>query len=116
MFPANLTARSTVKEIAVLDKITDWMQVNGDAIYATRPWKISGEGPNTVKSGSFQGDSVSKLGVKDVRFTRNESQHRGLRNRAWLANRAVRRAVCSGGMLPCCRSAIRIAAREIDDR
>ncbi len=61
------------KEIAVLDKITDWMQANGEAIYATRPWKISGEGPNTVKSGSFQGNSVSALGVKDVRFTRNKA-------------------------------------------
>jgi len=61
------------KEIAVLDKITDWMQVNGEAIYSTRPWKVSGEGPDTVKSGSFQGDSISKLGVKDIRFTRNKT-------------------------------------------
>jgi alpha-L-fucosidase len=63
------------KEIAILDKITDWMQVNGEAIYATRPWKISGEGPNTVKSGSFEGNSVSKLGEKDIRFTRNKANN-----------------------------------------
>ncbi len=63
------------REIAVLDKITDWMQVNGEAIYATRPWKISGEGPNTVKSGSFEGNSVSKLGEKDIRFTRNKANN-----------------------------------------
>jgi alpha-L-fucosidase len=62
------------KEIAILDKITDWMQVNGEAIYATRPWNISGEGPNAVKSGSFQGNSVSSLGVKDIRFTRNKAK------------------------------------------
>ncbi|MGB6744801.1 MAG: alpha-L-fucosidase, partial [Terracidiphilus sp.] len=61
------------KEIAVLDKITDWMQVNGEAIYATRPWKVFGEGPDMVKSGSFQGNSISKLGVKDIRFTRNKA-------------------------------------------
>ena len=61
------------KEIAVLDKITDWMQVNGEALYATRPWKIYGEGPNVVKSGSFQGTSISKLGAKDIRFTRNKA-------------------------------------------
>jgi alpha-L-fucosidase len=61
------------KEIAILDKITDWMQVNGEAIYATRPWKIYGEGPSMVKSGSFQGDSISKVGAKDVRFTRNKA-------------------------------------------
>ena len=41
------------KEIAVLDGITSWMQVNGEAIYETRPWKIYGEGPNSVKAGAF---------------------------------------------------------------
>ncbi len=57
------------KEIAVLDGITAWMQANGEAIYATRPWKVFGEGPNMIKAGSFQGNSISKLGEKDIRFT-----------------------------------------------
>ncbi len=61
------------KEIAFLDRLTEWMQVNGEAIYATRPWKIYGEGPDTVKSGSFQGNTISKLGPKDIRFTRNKA-------------------------------------------
>ena len=61
------------KEIAVLDGIRAWMQVNGEAIYETRPWKIYGEGPDMVKSGSFQGTSVSKLNAKDIRFTRNKA-------------------------------------------
>ncbi|MGB9486951.1 MAG: alpha-L-fucosidase, partial [Terriglobia bacterium] len=61
------------KEIAVLDGVTSWMQVNGEAIYDTRPWKIYGEGPNSVKSGSFQGNSVLNLGPKDIRFTRNKA-------------------------------------------
>ena len=63
------------KEIAVLDGVTSWMQVNGEAIYETRPWKIYGEGPNSIKSGSFQGNSVSKLGAKDIRFTRNKANN-----------------------------------------
>lgn len=63
------------KEIAVLDGITAWMQVNGEAIYETRPWKVYGEGPNNIKSGSFQGNSISKLGAKDIRFTRNKANN-----------------------------------------
>jgi alpha-L-fucosidase len=63
------------KEIAVLDGITAWMEVYGEAIYETRPWKIYGEGPNLVKAGSFQGNSVSKLGPKDIRFTRNKANN-----------------------------------------
>ncbi|HEY2857155.1 MAG TPA: alpha-L-fucosidase [Terracidiphilus sp.] len=61
------------KEIAVLDRITAWMSVNGEAIYETRPWKIYGEGPTTVTAGAFQGQSISKLGAKDLRFTRNKA-------------------------------------------
>ncbi len=48
------------------------MTVNGEAIYATRPWKIYGEGPNAIKAGSFQGNSIAKLGEKDIRFTRSK--------------------------------------------
>ena len=61
------------KEIAVLDGVAAWMQLNGEAIYETRPWKVYGEGPNMVKSGSFMGKSVSNLGPKDIRFTRNKA-------------------------------------------
>jgi alpha-L-fucosidase len=63
------------KEIAVLDGITSWIGVNSEAIYETRPWKVSGEGPNAVKAGSFQGNSISKLGEKDIRFTRNKANN-----------------------------------------
>ena len=32
-------------------------------------------GPNSVKAGSFQGQSVSILGEKDIRFTRNKANN-----------------------------------------
>lgn len=60
------------KEIAVLDRITDWMNANGEAIYETRPWKVFGEGPHMIKSGSFQGNSIAQLNEQDIRFTRSK--------------------------------------------
>ena len=63
------------KEIAVLDGVTAWMQVNGEGIYETRPWKLYGEGPNNIKAGAFQGNSVNQLGSKDIRFTRNKANN-----------------------------------------
>jgi alpha-L-fucosidase len=63
------------KEIAVVDEIAAWLRINGDAIYETRPWAVYGEGPNKVESGSFKGTSISALGEKDIRFTRNKANN-----------------------------------------
>jgi alpha-L-fucosidase len=67
------------KEIAILDEITEWMRVNSEAIYATRPWKVFGEGPTMANKESSEGGggnntgvSVSNLGPRDIRFTRNK--------------------------------------------
>jgi len=68
------------KEIAIMDKITDWMRTNGDAIYSTRPWKVFGEGPNMANKessngggGNDSGVNVGALGAADIRFTRNKA-------------------------------------------
>jgi alpha-L-fucosidase len=61
------------KEIAVLDEIAEWIEVNGEAIYETRPWKVFGEGPEISPSSSSSGSNVNQLGPEDVRFTRNKS-------------------------------------------
>ncbi len=61
------------KEIAVLDKISTWMSANSESIYETRPWKVFGEGPNTVTAGKFQGSSIARLGARDIRFTRSKN-------------------------------------------
>ncbi len=63
------------KEIAVLDEIAAWLKVNGEAIFETRPWTVYGEGPNSIKSGAFQGGSISAMGSKDIRFTRNKANN-----------------------------------------
>ena len=54
------------------------MAVNGEAIFATRPWKVYGEGPSTVEkpeSGEFSGvsDVRSKpYTAEDLRFTQSK--------------------------------------------
>lgn len=45
-----------------------WMKINGEALYATRPWKQFGEGPTAVLEGHMN-DRQLGLGAEDIRFT-----------------------------------------------
>jgi alpha-L-fucosidase len=66
-------------ELNILDGITKWMAVNSEAIYATRPWKIFGAGPQTDVTKSDKGAVFDNLqfneknrkefSYEDVRFT-----------------------------------------------
>jgi alpha-L-fucosidase len=55
-------------EVAFLDRLAKWMEVNGEGIFSSRPWKIYGEGPTQVRSGMFNENNV-KLSAQDIRFT-----------------------------------------------
>ncbi len=59
-------------EVAVLAGMADWMAVNGEAIFGTRPWLVFGEGPNNIKNkgGSHYTESVfAQMTARDIRFT-----------------------------------------------
>jgi alpha-L-fucosidase len=63
------------EELAIVEGIAAWMQLNQEAIHGTRPWKVMGEGPQMTatepSSGSnFNEDKVKPFTVEDVRFTR----------------------------------------------
>ncbi len=58
----------TDEETQVLLGTGKWLDVNGEAIYGTRPWKLFGEGPTESASGSFA-DQKIPFTAKDIRFT-----------------------------------------------
>jgi alpha-L-fucosidase len=66
------------KERIVVEEIGDWMQLNSESIYGTRPWKVFGEGPAMESAAplSAQGFNEGKgkpFGSSDIRFVRKGS-------------------------------------------
>ena len=62
------------EELAVVEGIGAWMQVNSEAIYGTRPWKVFGEGPATdsaapINAQGFNEGKGKPFGAQDIRFT-----------------------------------------------
>jgi alpha-L-fucosidase len=53
----------------VLLDIGSWLNVNGDAIYGTRPWRVYGEGPTKVAGGAFHDIETANYKPEDFRFT-----------------------------------------------
>lgn len=62
------------KERAIVESIGDWMAINSEAIFETRPWEVFGEGPASEDAAPLnaQGFNEGKgipFSAKDVRFT-----------------------------------------------
>ncbi len=55
-------------EVKFLDGMAKWMDVNGEGVFGTRPWKIYGEGPARGGGGMFNENRV-RYGAQDIRFT-----------------------------------------------
>jgi alpha-L-fucosidase len=71
-FPLPASGMLDSDELQVLQGITDWMAVNSEGIYDTRPWTIFGESPvlPAPQGGSSFNESKRKdLDSRDIRFT-----------------------------------------------
>ena len=69
--------------VHILEEIGDWLALNGEAIYETRPFKVAAEGPTTVDDANYdvekiqeqldKGDAIDvhsdTLTAQDFRFT-----------------------------------------------
>jgi alpha-L-fucosidase len=47
----------------------DWLKLNGEAIYGTRPWIVFGEGPTRTGGKAFSEESDKPFTAADIRFT-----------------------------------------------
>ncbi len=61
------------KEEMILDGIAEWMDVNSECIYATRPWKVFGEGPVSegaaIREQGFNEGKGKPFTPEDIRYT-----------------------------------------------
>jgi len=84
------------EEADFLEGLTAWMDVNGEAIYATRPWRVYGEGPGTVQS---SGEQNQQYTAEDMRFTAKGPTLYAILL-GWPTGEAVIRSLGSGPATP----------------
>jgi alpha-L-fucosidase len=73
-FPLPNSGELDYEELVILEEITKWMSINSEGIYATRPWKVFGEGPVATAPPSTGGPRFNESGrheltAEEVRFT-----------------------------------------------
>lgn len=69
--------RITGDQRELLKEIGDWLKVNGEAVYSTRPWHAFGEGPNQrmmKMKETGKGKEWTALTNLDVRYTQSKDQ------------------------------------------
>lgn len=82
-------------EEQMLREIGQWLKINGEAIYGTRPWKVYGEGPTEVVEGSFNDIKRQAFTGQDFRFTKNADALYAIAL-SWPGKQAVIKSLAQG--------------------
>lgn len=59
----------TKEDTNILLTIGEWMEKNGEAVYGSRPWRVSAEGPTEIPEGQFTDGKRKEFTSEDVRYT-----------------------------------------------
>ena len=109
-FPLPSNGMLDNQEVAILEDIAQWMAVNGEAIYGTRPWSTFGSGPATDATGksaaagmgehhneaAFNERNRKDLTAADVRYTRKGKSLYAF-SMGWDGQSASFRELATGG-------------------
>ena len=52
--------------------VGDWLKLNAEAIYGTRPWRVFGDGPTKVVGGVFLEAKTQPFTARDIRLTQSD--------------------------------------------
>lgn len=67
-FPLRADGTLDAEEERILESLAEWISVNGEGIYGTRPWKVYGEGSRGPAGAKFNEGRLSYT-AEDIRFT-----------------------------------------------
>jgi len=57
------------EERKIVEGVGDWTRRYGEAIFGSRPWRLSGEGPTQVAAGQLNEHTAKPFEAADIRFT-----------------------------------------------
>ncbi len=57
------------EEVKILNEIGEWLNINGEAIYDTQPWRVQEEGDTELVEGMFSEEGRKEFTSQDIRFT-----------------------------------------------